>query len=321
MGHPLLKGRGSRKSHASSSHSHTPIAAPDIVVESHPFMRRNEDDSGNPKRARGPLEMAFNNDARDIADEAIARCLYANGLSFNVVRSPYWQDMVRKINEAPKGYTGPGYEKVRTTLLTKEVKHIETSLAPIKASWKETGVSIISDGWKDAKNRPLINVIAMSPKGAMFLKAVDCEGQVKDAQFIADILIQCINEVGPQNVVQVVTDNAKNCRAAGMLVETRFPHIFWTRCAVHSLSLMLQKLGTKITWIKQVYDEAQDIQMFITNHHFSQAIFRSFSQLELLKVIQDSNTSSSSLCFTSVIYVSKIIYTFFFFNYLFFIFK
>ena len=255
--------------------------------------------------------MAFNNDYRDIVDEAIARCLYANGLSFNVVISPYWQDMIRRINEAPKGYTGPGYEKVRTTLLTKEVKHIKASLAPIKASWKETGVSIISDGWKDAKNRPLINVIAMSPKGAMFLKAVDCEGEVKDAQFIANILIECINEAGPQNVVQVVTDNAKNYRAAGMLVETQFPHIFWTPCAMLSLNLMLQKLGTKIAWIKQVYDEAQDIQMFITNHHFSQAIFRSFSRLELLKVIQNSNTTI--LYFTLVItyyliYFSKTIY-------------
>ena len=146
----------------------------------------------------------------------------------------------------------------------------------------------------------------MSPKGAMFLKAVDCEGQVKDAQFIANILIECINDIGPQNVVQVITDNAKNCRAAGLLVETQFPHIFWTPCAVHSLNLMLQKLGTKIAWIKQVYDDAQDIQMFITNHHCSQAIFRSFSWLELLKVIQNSNTTF--LCFTLVIYFSKIIY-------------
>ena len=107
---------------------------------------------------------------------------------------------------------------------------------------------------------------------------------MKDAQFIANILIQCIQDVGPQNVVQVITDNAKNCKAAGMLIETRFEHIFWTPCAVHSLNLMLQKLGRKINWIKEIYAEAEEIQMFITNHHMSQAIFRSFSQLELLKV-------------------------------------
>ena len=68
----------------------------------------------------------------------------------------------------------------------------------------------------------------------------------KDNPFIANILIQAIEQVGAQNVVQVVIDNTKNCRAANFLVEERFKHIFWTTCLVHSLNLMLQKIGTKI---------------------------------------------------------------------------
>ena len=58
------------------------------------------------KRSKGPLEVSFQNEAREIADQDIARCVYANGLAFNVVRSPYWQKMVKSINEAPKGYKG-----------------------------------------------------------------------------------------------------------------------------------------------------------------------------------------------------------------------
>ena len=68
----------------------------------------------------GPLEKCFNNDARGIADEAIGRCIYANGLPFNLVRSPYWTAMIKAINESQKGYKPPGYEKVCTTLLTSE---------------------------------------------------------------------------------------------------------------------------------------------------------------------------------------------------------
>lgn len=276
--HPLLKKR---------SKGMLPPSSPSIVVENHPFLPTQSKLPSNPttsKKAKGPLEAAFQNEGREIADRNVGRCIYANGLSFNLVRSPYWKEMVRSINEAPKGYKSPGYEKVRGMLLEKEVKMIEDSLQPIRDSWIETGVSIVSDGWKDSKNRPLINVIAVSPKGAMFLKAMDCEGQVKDGQFIADILIAAIEQVGARNVVQVITDNAKNCRAAGLLVEERYSHIFWTPCAVHSLNLMLKKIGNKIDWIKQLYAEAEDIQMFITNHHMSQGIFISFSKLELLKV-------------------------------------
>ncbi|XP_059077784.1 uncharacterized protein LOC131876424 [Cryptomeria japonica] len=260
---------------------------PSIVVEDHPFFATNEPQSEPPltrKRTKGPLETAFQNESRDNADQDIVRCIYANGLSFNVVRSPYWKQMIKSVNEAPRGYKGPSYEKVHGTLLEKEVKRVEDALKPIRDSWVETGVTIVSDGWKDAKNRPLINVIAVSPKGAMFLRAVDCEGQIKDGQFIAEILISAIESVGSRNVVQVIMDNAKNCRAAGLLVEQRYDHIFWTPCAVHSLNLMIRRIGQKIKWIRDVYAEAEDIQMFITNHHMSQGIFRTYSNLELLKV-------------------------------------
>jgi len=110
----------------------------------------------------------------------------------------------------------------------------------------------------------------------MFLKAIDCEGQVKDSEFISRILIEAIEMVGSENVVQVVTNNAKNCRGAGALVESRYDHIFWTPCTVHSLNLIMQRIGTEVDWVK--------IQMFVTNHHMSQSIFRTYSKLELLKV-------------------------------------
>ena len=128
--------------------------------------------------------------------------------------------MLKSANEAPRGNKAPGYERVRTTLLDQEVKGIDDQLKPIRDSRIETGVSIVLDGWKDARNRPLINVLVVSPKGAMFLKSVDCEGEFKDGQFIANILIEAIEQVGPRNVVQVITDNAKNCRAVGLLVES-----------------------------------------------------------------------------------------------------
>jgi hypothetical protein len=192
--------------------------------------------------------------------------------------------MVQAINEAPRGYRAPGYEKLRTTILHKERKNVDTLLKPIRDSWIQTGLSIVSDGWKDCKNRPLINVIAVCPKGPMFLRAVDCEGQVKDANFIAGLLIESIESVGVDNVVQVITDNAKVCRAAGALVEARYDHIFWTPCTVHSLNLVMKAIGTQIEWVKKVYEEGEEIQMFVTNHHMSQAIFRTFSRLELLKV-------------------------------------
>jgi hypothetical protein len=100
----------------------------------------------------------------------------------------------------------------------KKEKELEDILALIRALWGSSGVTIVSDGWTDTRQRPLINIIATSPKGAMFLRAEDCSGEVKDAQFIADILIKSIEQIGPNKVVLVVTDNAPVCKATGLII-------------------------------------------------------------------------------------------------------
>lgn len=124
----------------------------------------------------------------------------------------------------------------------------------------------------------------MSPKGAMFLEAINSEEQIKDAKFIYDILIESIEVVGLENIVQFIIDNAKNCKVVGALVEERYSHIFWTRCTIHSLNLVMQEIGTQIEWMKVIYIEGEEIQIFVINHHMSQGIFKTFSNLELLKV-------------------------------------
>ena len=98
--------------------------------------------------------------------------------------------------------------------MQKEKSNIENLLEPIKKTRNEKGVSICSNGWSYAQRRPLINIMAVLEGGPMFLKAINCEGETKDKHFISDLLINTIQEIGPQKVVQVITDNAAACKAA-----------------------------------------------------------------------------------------------------------
>jgi hypothetical protein len=225
-----------------------------VAASKHPFLEVGEKDEEVEviTRKRGPLDQAFKMLERELADEAIACCFYANGLPFNLVRSPYWKEMLAASLKAPAHYISPWFEKVRTTLFQKEKISIDKALQSFRTSWKTFYITTVSNGWKDTRNRPLINVIAMM--------------------------------VGSKNVVHVVTDNAKNCRGAGALVESQYDHIFWSPCTIHSLNLAMQQIGTQIDWVKQIYKEGEEIQMFVTNHHISQCLFKSFSKLELLKV-------------------------------------
>ncbi|XP_038701682.1 uncharacterized protein LOC119998424 [Tripterygium wilfordii] len=84
--------------------------------------------------------------------------------------------------------------------------------------------------------------MAVTESSPMFLRAVNCEGEIKDRFFIANLLKEAIMEVGSRSVVQVVTDNAPICKSAGLIIESQFPHIFWTPCVVHTLNLALKNI-------------------------------------------------------------------------------
>ncbi|RZB86618.1 hypothetical protein D0Y65_026610 [Glycine soja] len=107
-----------------------------------------------------------------------------------------------------------GYNALRTSLLQQERSHIERLLQPIKSLWSLKGVTLVADGWIDAQRRPLINFMAISEEGPMFLKAIDGSKEYKDKHYMFDLLKDVIKEVGPQNVVQVIIDNAPVCKAA-----------------------------------------------------------------------------------------------------------
>ena len=233
----------------------------------------------DPKRRKGSIgsiKMAFNMGAREIVDIEIARMFYTRGLSFHFARNPYYACAFKSASQLP-GYVPPSYNALRTTLLQKEKSNIENILEPIKKTWNEKGVSICSDRWSDAK-RSLINIMAVSEGGSMFLKAINCEGETKYKHFIADLLINTIQETGHQKVVQVITDNAATCKAVGHIVEAKFRHIFWTPCVVHTLNLALKNICAPSThpryddvmeqcgWISQVSSDASFIKNFIMNH-------------------------------------------------------
>ena len=83
---------------------------------------------------------------RDDVDAKVFRFLYACGIPFNVLRSPYWHEMIKSLQIAPKGYKGHEYDKARTVGLDKEKAKIHNALGLFTNAWNDYGVSIVSDG-------------------------------------------------------------------------------------------------------------------------------------------------------------------------------
>ncbi|RZC29798.1 hypothetical protein D0Y65_001409 [Glycine soja] len=160
----------------------------------------------------------------------------------------------------------------------------------------QKGVSIVSDGWSDPQRRSLINFMAVTESGPMFLKVIDCSNEIKDKDFIAKHMREVIMEVGHSNVVQIVTDNAAVCKAAGLIIEAEFPSIYWTPCVVHTLNLALKNICAaknteknnvayeECSWITQIADDAIFVKNFVMSHSMRLSIFNSFNSLKLLSI-------------------------------------
>ncbi|KAJ7950877.1 DUF659 domain-containing protein [Quillaja saponaria] len=241
---------------SSSSFTHPPSAP---IFE----QRKRKSASGS------ALEQSFGIQSRNYLNALIARMFYSAGLPFHFARNPYYVKVFSyAANNSISGYVPPGYNSLRCNLLVQEKAHIERLLKPLKGLWKEKGLSIVTDGWTDAQRRPLINFMAASEGAPIFLSAIDGSKEYKDKHYIASLITNVIKEVGPQKVVQVITDNAPVCKAAAKNTERN--KIVYNEC----------------WWITMVSDEAKIIKDFIMNHAMRLAISNEFVPLKLLAVAE-----------------------------------
>ena len=86
--------------------------------------------------------------------------MYSRGLPFNIVNDPYWFSMMDIVANFRLGFKPPSMHELRTWILKEEVDDLSIIMEDHKKAWKQYGFSIMSDGWKDGKNRCLINFFA-----------------------------------------------------------------------------------------------------------------------------------------------------------------
>ncbi|KAI3818669.1 hypothetical protein L1987_12484 [Smallanthus sonchifolius] len=150
---------------------------------------------------------------------------YSVGLPFNAVRDEGFQDMINVIGEYGRGMPTPSYHNIRVTLMKKRLEETKKFVDSFRPHWEEYRCSIMSDFWTDGKGRCLINFLVNCPIGTIFLKSIDASEHVKNAQLIVEMINEVIEDVGEANILQFITDNGSNFKAAGKILEEKHPKI------------------------------------------------------------------------------------------------
>ena len=98
------------------------------------------------------------------------------------------------------------------------------------------------DGWTDKKRRSICNFLVSSPKGTIFLYSLDTYDISKTTDKVFKMLDDVVKFVGEENVVQVITDNVANFKAARELLMHTQPHLYWISCVAYCIDLILEDL-------------------------------------------------------------------------------
>ncbi|XP_039044369.1 uncharacterized protein LOC120183815 [Hibiscus syriacus] len=204
---------------------------------------------------------------RDKVCHEIGRWFNDAGIPFNAATYESFQIMIEAIGQFGPGIKAPSMYELRVPILNKEVEEVQNQIVENKKEWAEKGCSILSDGWRDSVVlKDIINFLVNSPKGSVFVKSLDVSDVSKDADLLFHVLDKMVEEVGEENVVQVVTDNASAYVKAGKLLEAKRPHLYWTPCAAHCLDLMLEDIGKHIPRVKNALKKAIYSNGYIYSH-------------------------------------------------------
>ncbi|KAL6554980.1 hypothetical protein OROGR_006238 [Orobanche gracilis] len=173
------------------------------------------------------------------------RWMYDAGIPFNTLRYDSLGPAIEAIGVYGSGMKPPTYHEARVSMLKEEINHTKLLLKDNEIEKSVYGCSLMADGWRYRKGRSLINFLKNTPRGSMFVESVDASSYSHTGQKMFELLDRFIQRVGPDDVVQVVTDSASNNVLAGKLLEDKYPHLYWTPCAAHCHRDMVRLATTR----------------------------------------------------------------------------
>lgn len=249
------------------------------ILEEERLARKKKRTSGNGKPSKrtrtSQSVLTVKPIPKEDADETLARFFYADGLNVNIINSAYFIEMVKAISSVGPGYELPSTNKLSDSFLSKEKRKIEKYMDSIRDSWLQTGCTILCvpriDGILGCSE---MGIFVSSPRGLVFFKALDIGDSDEAEDLFASSFCDIILEIGPKNVIQIISHLGHACNSSKSLVLSKFPHIFWSPCASNSVRMLMEEIAG-LDWVKSLISSAKDIEehMMYYYQHASSAPF------------------------------------------------
>ncbi|KAK1299205.1 hypothetical protein QJS10_CPB14g01624 [Acorus calamus] len=183
------------------------------------------------------------------------------GVPFCAADSHSFRAMIKAVASAVPGLAPPVCRDLRGRVLKDAVDEARDVVERHRGVWARTGCSIMVDECVAESGRTMVNVLVYCAEGTLFLKSAN-SSHVVAADALCELLKQAVEEVGAQNVVQVITNGADAYVEAGRRIAEDYPTVFWTTCAFRCVNSMLEDM-LKLDSIGTIVEHAKTVTGFV----------------------------------------------------------
>ncbi|KAK2656318.1 hypothetical protein Ddye_009370 [Dipteronia dyeriana] len=149
-----------------------------------------------------------------VTQRYVVKWVYQVGIPFNVIDNDYFLQMVEAIGLFGPGFKPPSHYILREPLLKEEIETTKEAFRKQEQSWKDDECLIMTDVWTNREMRNIMNLCVNCKEDITFISSKDSSFEVQKGENNYKYVLSVIKEVGPGNIIQVVTDNASNNMAS-----------------------------------------------------------------------------------------------------------
>ena len=193
--------------------------------------------------------------------ECIATWFNEAGIPSNTVCLESFNLMLEAIGQFGPGLRGPSPSEFDGSLLQRQVLDINNSIETLKKSWALEGCSVLVNRGHGDNECFILNLAVHCSQGVSFLRSIRLPSDRDNESYVFELVDYCIEEIGENSVVQVITEINPTMKSAKMLTKKR-PNIFWTHCAADCIDSMFEDIGN-IPLVRKTIVKARLLTAFI----------------------------------------------------------
>ena len=175
----------------------------------------------------------------DQINRALAKMFVCRNLPFALIEHPFFVEFIKNLRAT---YNLPSRWILSENLIIQEVSRI--NLKVNKIIQVETNLTISFDGWTNSTGQSIYDYCLITEERDEYLW---CSKNYSDiphhtGAFLGDEVIKIVNDIGPEKLAAVVSDNAPDARVARRILCQKYSHILNIRCMAHCINLITKDL-------------------------------------------------------------------------------